>query len=341
MRNDMRNDPNAIYRYILGQPFDMLGHHNYHPTSAVSMPVGREEVVSHHTTSHEEVEVEVDVCTDFYATQSPHQVEEISPKKPVKKKNSRQYRCKVCFKTFNQLVNLVTHERIHTGERPFRCEICLKTFTQQPNLWKHIRTHTGERPYRCETCNKGFTQQANLVKHIRIHTGEKPYVCRVCNKAFTQQANLNKHIRLHTGERPFHCRLCAKTFTQQSNLERHERTHSGAKPFSCKVCWKSFAQNVNLLKHEATHGHMKQLLNGELNKDANDFLLVQQDPLALPTMQVQANMAEVKAPEEFPSASFSCEQSCPKDHEQHERKCGIPVILCTKTGKILRRVETP
>lgn len=104
---------------------------------------------------------------------------------------------------------------------------------------------------------------------------------------------------------------------------------------------------------------MKQLLNGELKNENNDqFLLVQQDHAASSTIaamhaqaaqqaaqaaaQAAASQAmNSKPPEEFPSASFSCEQSCPKDHEQHERKCGIPVILCTKTGKILRRVETP
>jgi uncharacterized Zn-finger protein len=39
--------------------------------------------------------------------------------KPVPKK----FPCKYCEKSFTQNGNLITHERIHTGERPFKCDV--------------------------------------------------------------------------------------------------------------------------------------------------------------------------------------------------------------------------
>lgn len=327
LEDALRVDSNAVYRFILGPPLLEMG-------GGMAVPaVSHEEVVMYRVASQEEVEVEVDVCTDVYS--QANQTNAIPKSKAARRKSTArqgEYRCKVCFKTFSQMVNLVTHERIHTGERPFRCEICLKTFTQQPNLWKHIRTHTGERPYRCETCHKGFTQQANLTKHIRVHTGERPYPCQVCGKCFSQQANLTKHVRLHTGERPFHCRYCSKTFVQQSNLDRHERTHTGVKPFTCKICWKAFAQNSNLIKHQTTHHGVlaKQYYVPNEKQDA-----IKQDfDMKPPVVDQMPNFNHM--PDQKPIGFNS-----PFDvhYGDCNKRNGIPVLLCTKTGKILKRLE--
>ncbi|NXI74627.1 ZKSC3 protein, partial [Anseranas semipalmata] len=56
------------------------------------------------------------------------------------------------------------------------------SFSDHSNLISHQKLHRGEKPYECLDCGKRFSQSTSLLAHHRIHTGEKPYVCFSCGK---------------------------------------------------------------------------------------------------------------------------------------------------------------
>ncbi|KAK8724915.1 hypothetical protein OTU49_010976 [Cherax quadricarinatus] len=163
------------------------------------------------------------------------------------------YQCPFCTRNFKTKDHLISHIRVHTGERPYPCDVCGKRYRQRIDITRHMRIHTGEKPFTCGLCNASFNQKSNLRSHMRIHTGERPVQCRVCGKGFSRNTHLKQHMKLHTGEKPFQCSVCFRPFRFKSGLQAHERIHSGLKPYACSLCGRSFTQIVGLIRHERTH----------------------------------------------------------------------------------------
>ncbi|XP_073538064.1 gastrula zinc finger protein XlCGF66.1-like [Phyllobates terribilis] len=168
----------------------------------------------------------------------------------------KTFSCSKCGRYFNQKLDFVRHERMHTGaEKPYSCSECGKCFIRKSHLVTHQRTHTGEKPYSCSECGICFAHKVTLVNHQRTHTGEKPYSCSECGKCFAKKIHFVTHQRTHTGVKTFLCSECGICFVHKSSLLRHHRTHTGEKPFSCSECGKCFREKSNFVRHQRSHTH--------------------------------------------------------------------------------------
>ncbi|CAM4563521.1 unnamed protein product [Lepidochelys olivacea] len=182
----------------------------------------------------------------------------------------RPHKCPICGKGFNRKLNLIRHQRIHTGEKPYKCGECGKSFHDSSNLARHEGLHLGLKPYKCPECGKSFSVKSNLNRHQRIHTGEKPYDCPKCGKSFNDSSNLARHQRIHTGEKPYNCPKCGKSFSVSSNLARHQRIHTREKPYKCGECEESFSDRSNLARHQRIHTGEKPYICSKCGKSFHD-----------------------------------------------------------------------
>ena len=57
----------------------------------------------------------------------------------------------------------------HTKVKVHECDICRKKFSVKSSLVTHFRIHLGEKPYGCSECGKWYTEASNRNRHIQSY----------------------------------------------------------------------------------------------------------------------------------------------------------------------------
>ncbi|CAN8023089.1 unnamed protein product, partial [Ixodes persulcatus] len=96
------------------------------------------------------------------------------------------------------------HDRArHSRARALHeCRFCPYSCENKLDLVKHERTHTGEKPFQCQSCLRGFTTRANYVRHLKVHR-EGKFKCSFCDAVLTDKKYRTVHERVHCGNAPW------------------------------------------------------------------------------------------------------------------------------------------
>jgi len=83
------------------------------------------------------------------------------------------YSCSVCHKKFNRKDFLAKHEKTHTNDREFKCKLCEKTYKTNASLSAHINgSHNETRRFVCDYCGMRTSWRLSYLEHMKLHTGE-------------------------------------------------------------------------------------------------------------------------------------------------------------------------
>lgn len=142
-------------------------------------------------------------------------------------KDSNDYLCEVCGKSFSHDYLRESHKRMVHSNETGPCHICGKIL-RISYLNTHIAmTHKKNAQLPCGICGKSFKTRSDRDKHAAIHNIAKPFKCVYCPRRFTQLSNMKHHMRQHTGEKPYECDKCKESFTHKVSLKNHMKKKHG------------------------------------------------------------------------------------------------------------------
>ncbi|XP_054153352.1 putative zinc finger protein 735 [Oppia nitens] len=132
-----------------------------------------------------------------------------------------------CDKKFSKHCQMITHHRVHTGER-YHCDWpgCEWSGKSKNYLNLHKFTHSGEKPFVCDWpgCDFKSSRPASLRIHKMRHNNELNYRCDWpdCTRVFLTNSQLKVHRLVHSGDRPHACQLCDKRYPTFNKLKVHQ-----------------------------------------------------------------------------------------------------------------------
>ena len=103
------------------------------------------------------------------------------------------YTCMICFQIFRSMRSFGNHRASH--KKDYKCKVCGKTFPLKSSIVNNAQVHSDECMH-CSHhgCKKTFKHRQNHLEHIVWpHCDKKECPCTICHKLFQTPTNMHSH----------------------------------------------------------------------------------------------------------------------------------------------------
>jgi KRAB domain-containing zinc finger protein len=179
------------------------------------------------------------------------------------KETHKTNECKICFKEFQNIKNLLRHSNIHLGDDLSTCLFCKNTFSRRESLYIHVQKHhLSHMSYEnivdmlSAKSEKSYSFKLKKSSNINLSANDKKRGDRMTN-GYRETKDQTCSIPESLKETKLkECHVCIKKF-EPWILERHMRAHTGERPYACDRCSFRCSQLGNLNKHKSVV-HLKK-----------------------------------------------------------------------------------
>nr|XP_012803252.2 zinc finger protein 449-like [Jaculus jaculus] len=185
---------------------------------------------------------------------SSHQEQPLGSQPHKQKSPTEKAHCfDQCGQCSTHKKQLITHQKLHTGEPVPGGPRCGKGSFQGEDLYEHQYFDKGQRPCECSVCTESYGHVTQLSVGKGKYANRKIYHCSQCRRKFVYRSSLQAHLKTHTQAKSFECLICGKSFKWRFAMVRHQISHNSERSFACEYCQKSYKYRSGLLAHLITH----------------------------------------------------------------------------------------
>lgn len=197
----------------------------------------------------------------------------------------REFKCIECDESFEYIMQLVKHMRLHTEMKRFTCYLCKRSYNAYDDFYCHVYQHGTDMKhvkrstvYSCTECDTSTRSPLTLIIHMKTHLNLAKFACfyDFCKEQFDGYGALYDHIiehqqndyknkqsrpkkstrRKNYSKERVTCDICQKTLYDKSSMRKHmiaihmEKAATPTKMnYMCEICKTSYRTATHLENH--------------------------------------------------------------------------------------------